>query len=123
MGKSWINLLFKKKKRFYLFIQERHTERGRERNRLQADSLMRDSIPGPGSRPEPPRSPALSFKIRFFHYSWCFFPKTKSSEKEERRKTGERRAGERRLKRKKEEKQKPPFQVIRAGLLGVAAIS
>ena len=40
-----------KKKRFYLFIHKRHTERGRdigrEKNRLLARSPMQDSIPGP----------------------------------------------------------------------------
>ena len=54
--------------RFYLFIYERHTERGRDigkgRSRLQAGSLMRDSIPDHGimtwakgrlSTTEPPR--------------------------------------------------------------------
>ena len=44
--------------RFYLFIHKRHREReadtGRGRRRLHAESLMRDSIPGPlGSCPEP----------------------------------------------------------------------
>ena len=38
-------------KRFYLFIHERHTERGRDtgrgRSRLHAGSPMQDSIPGP----------------------------------------------------------------------------
>ena len=39
------------KKRFYLFICERHRERsrdiGRGRSRLPVGSLMQDSIPGP----------------------------------------------------------------------------
>ena len=38
-------------KRFYLFIHERHRERGRDtgrgRSRLPVGSPMRDSIPGP----------------------------------------------------------------------------
>ena len=38
-------------KRFYLFIHERHRERGRDigrgRSRLSSGSLMWDSIPGP----------------------------------------------------------------------------
>ena len=38
-------------KRFYLFIHERHTERGRDtgrgRSRLPVGSPMWDSIPGP----------------------------------------------------------------------------
>ena len=41
--------------RFYLFIHERHTERGRGvgrgRSRLLTGNLMWDSIPRPGSRP------------------------------------------------------------------------
>ena len=42
-----------KKKKIYLFIHERHTQRDRDRNtgrgrsRLHARSLMWDSIPGP----------------------------------------------------------------------------
>ena len=43
---------FKKKKRFYLFIHERHTENGRDigrgRNRFPAGSLMQDWIQDPG---------------------------------------------------------------------------
>ena len=43
--------------RFYLFIHERQRERGRdigrERSRLLTESPMQDSIPGPGSCPEP----------------------------------------------------------------------
>ena len=43
--------------RFYLFIHERHRERGRDtgrgRSRLHAGSLMWDSVPGLGSHPEP----------------------------------------------------------------------
>ena len=46
----------KKKKRFYLFIHEKHTQRGRDidrgRSRLLAESPMWDLIPGPGSHPE-----------------------------------------------------------------------
>ena len=33
--------------RFYLFIHERHRERGRDRSRLPARSQMQDLIPGP----------------------------------------------------------------------------
>ena len=50
--------LFCRKKnflRFYLFIYERHRERGRDigrgRSRLHAGSPMRDSIPGPRDTP------------------------------------------------------------------------
>ena len=46
---EWTNFFFFKK-RFYLFIHERHTERGRDtsrgRNRLLEGSLMWDVIPG-----------------------------------------------------------------------------
>ena len=54
---------------FYLFIHERHTERGRDickgRSRFPRGSLMQDLIPGPGdhvlswrhSTTEPPRHP------------------------------------------------------------------
>ena len=41
--------------RFYLFIHERHRERGRDigrgRSRLPVGSLMQDSIPGPRIMP------------------------------------------------------------------------
>ena len=43
--------------RFYLFIHERHTGRGRDigrgRNRLLVGSLMWDSLQSPRSQPEP----------------------------------------------------------------------
>ena len=43
--------------RVYLFIHERHTERGSDigggRSRLLTGSPMRDSSPGVGSHPEP----------------------------------------------------------------------
>ena len=42
-------------RRFYLFINERHRERGRDtdkgRSRLPVGSRMQDSIPGPRDHP------------------------------------------------------------------------
>ena len=58
-------MFLKNKKRFYLFMHETHThtrththahrgrDLGRGRNRLPIKSPMQDSIPDPGSRPEP----------------------------------------------------------------------
>ena len=55
-SKQWL----KKKKRFYLFIHERHGERGRDigrgRSRLLVGSPMQNSIPGPLSQRAQPLS-------------------------------------------------------------------
>ena len=66
--------------RFYLFIHERHIERGRDigrgRIRLLMGSLTEDSIPGLGSHPEPkayaqllshPGIPTVFFKKYFIY--------------------------------------------------------
>ena len=73
------------KKRFYLFIHETHTERGRDtgrgrRSRLHAGSPMQDSIPGLWdhtqsqlrcSTTEPPRHPLCAlFNAELYSILW-----------------------------------------------------